>query len=79
MLGFGGVKVIEKMNVQLATGEQALVRLRRIERPTSNIEWEKMKKRGNFGDILDYHDKLSNSHISQISQGRPQSVLNIKH
>ena len=29
------------MNVQLAGGEQAHVRLRRIERPTSNIEWKK--------------------------------------
>jgi hypothetical protein len=28
------------MNIQLAKGEQALVRLRRIERPTSNIELE---------------------------------------
>ena len=28
----------EKMNVELARGEQALVRLRRIERPTLNIE-----------------------------------------
>ena len=34
------------MNVQLATdiGEQALVRLRRIEHRTSNIEWKKTKE-----------------------------------
>ncbi|MFV9646203.1 MAG: hypothetical protein ACNYWU_10300 [Desulfobacterales bacterium] len=30
----------EKMNIELARGEQALVRLRRIERPTSNDEWK---------------------------------------
>ena len=32
------------MNIELARGEQALVRLWWIERPTSNFEWEKMKK-----------------------------------
>jgi len=34
-------KGLKKMNIELARGEQALVRLRRIERPTSNFEWEK--------------------------------------
>ena len=41
------------MNIELARGEQALVRLRRIERPTSNIEWENMKKLSLKPELLD--------------------------
>ncbi|MCP4667140.1 MAG: hypothetical protein GY849_12320 [Deltaproteobacteria bacterium] len=37
---------MEKKNIELATGEQALVCLRQIERPTSNIE---LKKNGSSG------------------------------
>jgi hypothetical protein len=32
------LKVYGQMNIELAIGEQALVRLRRIECPTSNVE-----------------------------------------
>ena len=30
---------VKRLNVELAKGEQALVRLRRIERPTSNVQY----------------------------------------
>ena len=32
------------MNIELAKGEQAFIRLRRIERPTTNVEWKRLKK-----------------------------------